>query len=133
MPLHLRMIGTIVNPRPECPTCGNKEQLKNIRNISGADLSADGKRLVLATYGGVFLYSLSDPFDMESILGTEGVQITTTNRDGSSMTGDGEFWSGQEGVCFDYTLPQSENSQHGVGIWSVSEHHKKLYYLKCLD
>ena len=135
LPLEVRKLGYLTNPLPSCETCGNKMALKNIRNIAAADLSRDGKSLLLATYGGVFVYNLQSPFDMSSILdGTPGASsgkmVTTTNRDGTAMTGNGKFWSGQEGIAFDYSHPSSD--QFGLGIWSVSEHHKKLYYLKCI-
>lgn len=139
VPLRLKRIGKLRNPKPSCPTCGASAKLKNIRNISAADLSADGMRLLLATYGGIFMYDLDSPFDLSSLFGNDAdadqkkpKQLTKTNRDGSPMTGGGKFWAGQEGVAFDYSFPGS-SQQNGVGVWSVSEHHKRLYYLKCLD
>ena len=40
-----------------------KNDLRNIRNIAAADLHDSGERLLIATYGGIFEYSMS-PFDL---------------------------------------------------------------------
>ena len=90
-------------------------------------LIASDFALILA---GIFEYSLPEPFDVRGALGSTPVELTTTNRDGSLKMGGGK-WAGQEGVCFDNTVMGT--NQYGKGIWSVSEHHKKLYYLRCLD
>ncbi|QDZ24511.1 hypothetical protein HOP50_13g70500 [Chloropicon primus] len=122
IPLRLSSLGKMTNPELEGVP---KESQKDRRNIAAADLSLDGKRLLLGTYGGIFEYDLGSPYDMASVLGSRAKQLTRVNRDGSSMLsiGGGDFWAGQEGVCYDAS---------GGGIWSVSEHHKKLYFLPCL-
>jgi len=117
-PIHMEKIASLTNPKPECPSCVGP--LKDIRNIAGADLSEDGSRLLIATYGGIWIYKLGTHWDMSTL--DQGTQVTTTNRDGSAMFGGGKFWSGQEGVAWS-----------GDDIISVSEHHKRLYKLTCLD
>jgi len=44
-----------------------KADLRNIRNIAGADLSEDGQRLLIATYGGIFEYRLAVPHNFSTV------------------------------------------------------------------
>ncbi|QDZ24510.1 hypothetical protein HOP50_13g70490 [Chloropicon primus] len=101
---------------------------RNIRNIAAADLHDSGKKLLLATYGGIFEYTLTSAFDFTTLAFAR--QVSTTNRDGSEDESD-EYWKGQEGVAYDYTGIPSH--QEGKAIWSVSEHHEGLYYLPCAE
>merc|ERR1712159_14042 len=57
IPLRVQKLGDLTNPLPQkCRECNST--CKDIRNISGADLSRDGKKLLLATYGGIFIYDV---------------------------------------------------------------------------
>ena len=95
-----------------------KGGMRNIRNIAAADLSDDGSRLLVATYGGIFEYALKRPWDFKTVSFLR--QLGTLHRDGTNSGT--EYWKGQEGVCY-----------HGSDVLSVSEHHQGIYSLECLD
>ena len=124
--LRMRRVHEITNPAP--PLGGESDE--NIRNVAACAISHDGKRLLVGTYGGIFEYNLGEPFDMAT-LKDDARMITQTNRDGSAFASDGEWWKGQEGVAYDYTGDPTSDPQYGRAVFSVSEHHKKLYYLAC--
>ena len=115
-----------------------KADLRNVRNIAGADLHENGRRLLIGTYGGIFEYALEHPFNFTSLRYSR--QVSTVNRDGTNAD-TGKYWAGQEGVCYDYTGWHAHDGEGGVGasgrardgthIFSVSEHHEGIYHIAC--